>query len=148
MNTLLITLELHQNLDSPLLDIRVAIGNQQHSIDISQPIHYLEINYDSSCLQQHTVEFVISGKQIYLDQFFKNKITANIPELMCIIDRITVEGHDITPILIKKAKYYHNTNGDSDEIVYDYTNCLGFDGCIKFTITTPIFAWYLLDYEF
>jgi hypothetical protein len=69
-----------------------------------------------------------------------------VADAAIVIDHITIDGIDISPILIHTASYTHKTNGQTETITTEYTNFIGFDGTIRFQIQTPIFKWLYRNY--
>jgi hypothetical protein len=148
MNKLKIKICGQQNIVSPKLSVTLMIDNTQFVIDPCVYKHELEFEYDSSQITKHSIELKVDRKKEYLNKFYKQEILDDVPSLMYIIDSIESDGHSIFPIIEKTARYHHNTNGDSLDMVEDFTNVMGFDGTIKFTILTPMFTWFLTDFEF
>ena len=62
------------------------------------------------------------------------------------ISDVRLQNIDIEPVLQRLAKYYHNTNGYSESLIDDYSNCIGFDGRLEFQLETPISNWFYKNY--
>jgi hypothetical protein len=148
MNTLKIKFVGHQTISYPVLSVSVMIDNINYILDPLQTEHEFVISYDKDQVTEHQFAIVIDGKQNYLEQLYQGKIFDDIPNLSYVIDQLLIDDHDIIPILLTRAKYYHNTNGETDSKIEEYTNWLGYDGRLQFRFLTPLFTWFIADYEF
>jgi hypothetical protein len=145
--TLEITIVGHQTIADPLLDVLLVIDDQSFTLDPTQ-INTIHVDYNIDQVVEHRFKLCINGKKEYLQKFYQNQLTQNIPDLAYIVDTIQVNNMDVTEILQTHAKYYHNTNGDTDLIVENYTNWFGCDGELVSSFKTPLFAWFIVDFEF
>jgi hypothetical protein len=98
----------------------------------------MEIKFDDQDQQVYQVRFVFSGKENVENEY--------VTDAAVIIDNITADSVDLTPVLSRIAQYVHNTNGQSDIIKTQYTDFVGFDGSIDFELETPMFKWLYKNY--
>jgi hypothetical protein len=147
MAQLTITIDGHQTIPNPLLKISLSIDDQIFNIDPTRP-NTIQFDYDIAQIVEHKFTLSIDGKKDYLEQFYFGKLTQNIPELSYVVDTIQFNNIDVTNILQTHAKYYHDMNGDSEPIIENYTNWFGCDGQLVSNFKTPLFAWFIVDFEF
>ena len=147
MPTLEITIDGHQNMSDPLLEVLLVIDDQSFIIDPTRA-NTIYFDYVIDRIVEHKLKLCINGKKEYLQKFYQNELTQNIPDLAYIVDSIQVDKMDVVGILQTHAKYYHNTNGDTDLIVENYNNWFGCDGELISSFKTPLFAWFIVDFEF
>jgi hypothetical protein len=144
MSTLIITLNSRQTI--PGLNVSVQVD------DVVFPVienhHEFAINYNPTTIKPHTFKIVVDGKKQLLQKLYNNKIDLDVPSMAFIIESIKFNDLDVTPFLQHLAKYTHDTNGDTDTIIENYTDWLGADGVLNFDFKTPIFTWLLKDFEF
>ena len=90
--------------------------------------------------QQYNVRIEMSGKT---DEHTKINEQGNIvKDALLEFKNFELMGIDITTVM-HKAKYRHNHNGHSDEVVQDFAMSMGCNGAVEFTFTTPIYMWLL-----
>jgi len=110
----------------------------QWSADVLDSPEVLEIKFDDRVEQVYKIKFVFAGKENVENEY--------VTDAAIIIDAVTADGVDLTPVLCRRANYIHNTNGQSDIVKTEYTDFVGFDGSIEFEFETPIFKWLYRNY--
>jgi hypothetical protein len=111
----------------------------QWSADVLDSSEVLEIKFDDRVEQVYKIKFVFAGKENVENEY--------VTDTAIIIDAVTANGVDLTPVLCRSANYIHNTNGQSDVVKAQYTDFVGFDGSIEFEFETPIFKWLYRNYS-
>jgi hypothetical protein len=151
-STITITLDAHQNIEHPKLDVCLILDDQVFEIDTAKTVHKFMFEYDATKISQHRLELKVSGKQQHLQKFYvdsaNNIPTLDVPKLAFIIDKFEFDGHDISQILMNTARYHHTTNGQTGPMHEEYTEWLGYDGSIVTNFLTPVFSWFIVDYKF
>lgn len=144
---IVITGQHHNNYN---LSVTAKINGQVLSSADFQGTLNLNFEYNENLIARHEFELVVNGK-VELLKSINNNPTArdHLIDSAYIIDSIKFGEYDVVPILLKSAKYHHTQNNNIEEcVVEDYTNWLGCDGVVKFTFVTPLFAWFLSDFEY
>ena len=103
----------------------------QWSADVLDSSEVLEIKFDDRVEQVYKIKFVFAGKENVENEY--------VTDAAIIIDAVTADGVDLTPVLCRRANYIHNTNGQSDIVKTEYTVFVGFDGSIEFEFETFLF---------
>lgn len=147
MARLTITINGHQTIPDPLLKISLSIDDQSFDINPTQS-NTIYVDYNIDQVVEHKFALLVDGKKDYLEQFYSGKLTQDIPNLSYIVDSIQFNNTDVTNILQTHAEYHHDMNGDSAPIVENYTNWFGCDGQLISNFKTPLFAWFIVDFEF
>jgi hypothetical protein len=111
----------------------------QWSADVLDSSEVLEIKFDDRVEQVYKIKFVFAGKENVENEY--------VTDTAIIIDAVTADGVDLTPVLCRSANYIHNTNGQSDVVKAQYTDFVGVDGSIEFEFETPIFKWLYRNYS-
>ena len=145
MSKLIIALDSRQTI--PGLNVSVHVDDAV--FPVTENHQEFTIDYNSETINTHTFKIVVDGKKQLLQKLYNNKIDLDVPAMAFIIESIKFNDLDVTPFLQHlAAKYTHDTNGDTDTIVENYTDWLGADGALTFDFKTPIFTWLLKDFEF
>jgi len=98
-----------------------------------------EIKFNDQTEQVYQIKFVFAGKENIENEY--------VADTAIIIDKVTANGIDLTPMLPRIAQYVHRTNGQSDIVKTQYTDFVGFDGAIEFNLETPVFKWLYRNYS-
>ena len=132
------------------LSVTAKINGQVLSSVDTQGTLNLNFEYNENLVVRHEFEIIVNGKVELLKSIHNNPtVREQLINSAYIINSVKFGEYDVTPILLKSAKYYHTQNNNVTECVAeDYTNWLGCDGIVKFTFVTPLFAWFLSDFEY
>lgn len=132
------------------LSVAVKINNNILSTANAHGNINVNFEYDENAVVRHEFELIVTGKVQLLNSIDNFSIIKDHAiESAYIIEGVKFEEYDVTPILATAAKYYHTQNNNSTQVlIEDYTNWLGYDGIVKFTFVTPVFAWFLSDFEY
>lgn len=90
---------------------------------------------------EYTVRIELSGKtneHTTLDE--QGNI---IKDALLEFSNFELMGINIDMLLFKEAKYRHNHNGNSEEVVQNFAMSMGCNGSVEFKFTTPIYMWLL-----
>ena len=132
------------------LSVTVGINGQRLSSVNEFGNLNLNFEYDKNSVVRHEFELIVSGKTELLNSISSRPLERdNIISSAYIINSVHFGEYDVIPILATSAKYYHTQHtNDNKRVIEDYTNWLGVDGILKFTFVTPLFAWFLSDFEY
>lgn len=91
--------------------------------------------------QEHTVEFVMSGK---LPSYTKIDEQGNIiKDALLTVDNVKLDEIEIKQILSEKAVYTHDFNGTGTTTSENFFGQIGCNGTVSFKFTTPVYLWLL-----
>jgi len=132
------------------LSVAVKINDNEISTVDSYGNINANFEYDKNAIVRHDFELIVTGKVQLLNSIDNFSVMRDQAiEAAYIIESMKFDDYDVMPILATAAKYYHTQNNSAKQpVVEDYTNWLGYDGAIKFTFVTPVFAWFLSDFEY
>jgi len=98
----------------------------------------MKVNLDDHVASTHQVAITFAGKTGIENDDASSTVVQ--------ISNIQIESINIEPVLQRIAQYHHNTNGYSDPLVSEYSNCIGFDGSLQFELETPVSNWFYKNY--
>lgn len=132
------------------LSVTIKINDNILSSVNNQGNSKFNFEYNEKVIVRHEFDLVITGKTELLNSVNDDSMIKNqVIDSAYIINNIQFDNYDVIPILMTSSKYYHTQNNNVEDcIVEDYTNWLGYDGVLKFTFVTPLFAWFLSDFEY
>jgi hypothetical protein len=121
------------------IQVSCWVNDQVHWLaDVMQQQETLQLELDDCVDCSYSIKFVFAGKENVENEY--------VADTAVIINSITVDGIDISPVLARIAKYTHNTNGQTPTVSAEYTDFVGFDGVIEFQFETPVFRWLYRNY--
>lgn len=142
MKSLLIEISGHQTIPSPGVHLTLQIGDTVYNFNTNLQIQTWQFEYDDSKINYYDAAITLHNKKYLIDNS-----NQNLSNLCYVIDSFSIDGNDISDILMSSAQYRHCSN-ESTEVIEPYTNWLGYDGSLEFRLITPIFCLWLLDYKF
>jgi len=143
MKSLLIEISGHQTIPNPELHLTLQIGSTVYDFNTSLQSQTWQFKYTDSKINYYDAAITLHNKKYLIDNSDQD-----LSNLCYVIDSFSIDGNDISDILMTSAQYRHCSNESTTEIIEPYTNCLGYDGSLEFRLITPIFCLWLLDYKF
>jgi hypothetical protein len=125
----------------PGLAVAVFVDGQQKSSQLATD-EFVTFEYDiPDDDTTHAIEVQLLGKTddhtVLDDQ--GNIISDRVVE----IANIMLDDMDSTDLLIKRATYIHNFNGNGDTIADEFYGIMGCNGTVRFEFSTPVYIWLL-----
>lgn len=107
---------------------------------VTSPIDF-KYSFDDTDNGHHQIIFEMYGK---LDQHtIIDKHGQIVSSPMLTIDNFNFDGIDCNPVFQQKSKYFHNFNGNGNDVEDEFFGNLGCNGQLIFEFQTPLFLWLL-----